>query len=688
MNEHFWWKEPLRVIQYNLQVRDTPKMNPKQIARELEMLCANVFVVNAGGIYAWYDSKVPYHHINEFLPQDKDLLKEIIDACHERNIRVVARFDFSKTDDYVYLNKPEWFVREPDMSPRIYGAERPGNWSLLYTTCLNAGYRNEEVAVPVLQEVIDRYDIDGIFFNAPNYEYCCCDACRRKYKKIYGKELPIADNVFDNSSTFPHRTIPADLEPDFPGRCVRDNMENIYRAVKEKASDLPLILYYSPYNENLDDRYATADMICTESQNVLSRGWKDIPPIWHPTMCMKLGNTMPDRPQPFGIIHSCPGMDWRHTGMPSAEYRFWLSQVTAAGGQIWHSLTGFGETISDKRILEVVEWNNWMVQKAQQEMKNTVSKADILLLWNSRESGEGWIEALTSNQIPFDMLDHYQLSAERLEKYPMVILPQGYPLEPYHVQLLIQYVQKGGRLLLEGDSSEQLAPFASIAGFKEQISCSEYLTASYWRFEEEGLEIQKGQDLPVLLPYRGQTAYLKPDKSSVILSTLVPPFAPLHAVGAPPERASIPVEKTDIPLAVLHQAGKGKVLTTPFGLSLLVRKFQMAEHTALIRGLVMALLEEKMTFISKPVNGLLTYLYQGESKYLVHIVNSIGQRPLMNNIPYNDICFSVRIPDGKKVQQVYLALSDHHVQAAQEGDWLKICVDKLEVWDMVVILFE
>lgn len=688
MPEVLWWHHPLRVVQYNLQVQDTPKMNPKKIAQDVSDLSANTLVINAGGIYAWYSSKIPYHHINEYLPQDFDLLGEIIKECHALDIRVVARFDFSKTDDFVYQQKPQWFVREPDLSPRIYGAERPGNWSLLYTTCLNAGYRNEEVAIPVLQEVIDRYPIDGIFFNAPNYEYCYCEACRRKYKKLYGKPLPTADNIAEYNSTYPHRTLPADLEPDFPGRCVRDNMEKIYGAVKAKAPDLPLILYYGLRNENLDDRYATADMICTESQNVLSRGWRDIPPIGHPTIAMKLGSTVPGRPQPFGIIHSCPGMDWRHTGMPPAEYRFWMSQVTAAGGQIWHSLTGFNDTIRDKRILDAVRQIDVLSEKAQREMENAAPRSDLLLLWNSQKAAEDWAELLIENQLQFDILDHYQLTPERLSVYSGVILPNHYPLTEQHIRMLTGYVQNGGRLLLEGNTAEQLAPFAGIAGFTEEMSTGEYLTAAYGQFEPAGKELQEKDGLPPLFPYRGKTAYLSPEKGTSVLATLVPPFAPLHAVGAPPERASMLVDHTEIPLILLRDAGKGKVLTLPFPMSELAGDYRLGEHRTLARGLIETLLGDALSFKSVPVNGLQMAVYQREDALLVHLLNGIGQRPLMDTIPYHDASFSIRIPDGKKVKTVQMVLTESSVSYTQNGEWLHVTINRLDVWDMAVIALE
>ena len=38
--ENIWWKEPMRVLQYNLQVRDTPGMDAEKIARETEEMAA------------------------------------------------------------------------------------------------------------------------------------------------------------------------------------------------------------------------------------------------------------------------------------------------------------------------------------------------------------------------------------------------------------------------------------------------------------------------------------------------------------------------------------------------------------------------------------------------------------------------------------------------------------------------
>ena len=60
-----WLDKGLRIMQYNLQIRDTAGMDPVKIAEETLASASNAVVINVGGIYAWYRSNVPYHHINE-----------------------------------------------------------------------------------------------------------------------------------------------------------------------------------------------------------------------------------------------------------------------------------------------------------------------------------------------------------------------------------------------------------------------------------------------------------------------------------------------------------------------------------------------------------------------------------------------------------------------------------------------
>jgi len=670
-----WWQRPLRVVQPNLQVRDTAKIDPERLAAQLQEMHANTVVFNVGGIYGWYPSDVPYHHVNEYLPKDTDLLRDVIEACHRKDIRFVARFDFSKAADAVYQRKPQWFVRKGDR-PETIGSMRPGEWSLLMSTCVNGAYRGEAVALPVLGEVLDRYDIDGIFFNNPGFRACDCDNCRRKYRETYGMDLP-------SSAT------PELYEPDWASRSMRDNTEAMYRFIKQKNADVPMILYYNLYKDNLFDRERTADMLCTEPMDILSLGHRAIPEFWKPALSIKLGRSLPERPAPFGIVHSCPGMDWRHTSLPPAEYRFWLAQIPAHGGSVWHSLTGVPDTIPDKRIVRIVSELNENVKKTEAYMDGATPYSQVALLWNAAPSAEGWADGLIHGQIPFDMLLPEQADAARLSAYRAVVVPEGYEWTEPFAAAALEYARAGGCIVAEGTIPLDRYGLAGAFGVSARTQLSEPLAASYLRFEGEPASnpLQRELEETELIAHRGRVVYCEPAGAET-LATLVPPFSPLDSVGAPPERASMLVDRTDLPLALDAKHGAGRIVYFPFSLSGLLTEYRLAEHYTLLRNAVdYAVGAEKAVRVT-PIAGLQTTAFRKDGELLLHFVNGVGRRPLGTTIPLRGIEAELRLPDGAKVVSARELLSGEELAVVRDGAAARFTLPELGVWECVRVTTE
>ena len=677
MEEMLWWKRPMRVLQYNLQVRDTPGMDPEKIARETGELRANVAVVNAGGIYAWYDSRVKYHHVNEFLPEGRDLLGELIAEFHKKGIRFVARFDFSLADDFTYLEKPWWFARHRDGSPYYRGEKRMGEWSLLLNTCPTGGYRNAEVAVPVLREALERYDIDGVFLNAPFAVPCFCERCRRKYGDVYGAPMPDREE---------------DFNPGWLSKCTKDNIAELYRAVKEKKPEVPMILYYNPFGggkfprDSIYDRLETADLLCTESQDVLSRGVLDLPAPVHPTLAMKAGQDVESGAKPFGIIHSSPGMDWRHVGLPAAEYLPWMCQVPAAGGTLWHSVTGYCGTIEDKRILRAVAKVNGMIEKTEAEMDGAVSRAQTLLLWDGSAAARSWGEALLKNHIQFDLMHDFAIRPDRMDRYAVVIAPSGILSRPGVSAAVTRYTENGGSLLAETVSPGEIAENSGLLGVEEPLGAGEELTAAYLRFEKVGEALSAGMDTDKIA-FRGRAVYCAPKAGVSVLSTLVPPFAPPDVVGAPPERASIPVPQTDIPLCLMNRFGKGTVLCFPFLLSRLLSDYGLSDHLRLLDNAISLLLGGERELEVRAPADVYVSMYEKGDRLLIHLVNQVGRRPLTDNVPVYGISFRVGIK-GAKVKGARSAIGGEELICQTENGKSDFTLNRLDVWDMVAVDFE
>ncbi len=664
-----WWKQPMRIIQPNLQVLDTDKIDPDKLAEQLEKMGANTVVFNVGGIYAWYPTQVPYHKQNEYLPRDRDLLGDVIDASHKRNIRFIARFDFSKAEDIVYQQKPQWFVRDADGEPQVLGARRPGPWSLLMSTCTNGDYRRDEVAVPVLKEVIARYPIDGIFFNNPNFLPCFCDRCKRKYDSFYGEALPAAASEF---------------RADWATRCLKDNIEYLHEVIQQEAPHIPLILYYNLYKDNLDDRAATAEMLCTEPQDVLSLGHQHIPEFWKPALSIKLGRTLPDYPSPFGIVHSCPGMDWRHTGLPPAEYRFWLCQVTANGGQIWHSLTGVPDTITDKRILDVVSEHNAMVKKVEPYVEGAEPSNQTALIWNAASSAEGWAEAFLEQQVPFDVVLPEQVEAGRLKAYQVAVVPESLVWSDMFTEAVEQFVKQGGRLLVEGVPERE--GLSELLGIKPETYTSESLIASYMRFSLTNHPLQRNLEQTELIPHRGKVTYCQPLPDTEVPITLVPPFSPLESVGAPPERASMAVRETDIPLVLHNRYAQGQVVLLPFALSQLVQEFKLSDHYQLVRNLIHYMTDGNLAVEVAHAAGVQVTVFRKEQGVLIHLVNGAGRRPLTSNITHNDVTVSVSSQWLKSTpRQATAVMTGEALELTEQGDRWQLTLPKLGVWEAIWI---
>ena len=178
----WWMREPVRFLQTNLSETDST-VNPKTLVTAVAGAGANTFLMNMGGIVAQYPTRVPFHYPSAFLPAGRDLFGDVLRESHARGIRDVGRFDLSKTQKPVFDAHPEWFFKRSNGDPAIYNG--------LYSTCINGRYYREH-ALTILAEALDRYDVDGLFFNMfgnPASDYsgvamgpCQCDACQTRYR--------------------------------------------------------------------------------------------------------------------------------------------------------------------------------------------------------------------------------------------------------------------------------------------------------------------------------------------------------------------------------------------------------------------------------------------------------------------------------------------------------------------------
>lgn len=154
-----WWqKNNLRMIQTNLPAEEGA-LNPDSLLADLIEYSANTLLINAGGIMAFYPTKLPFHYKNPYVKGD--MLGRVISLCHENGIRVIVRFDFSRAHESFMEEHPDWFY----LSPKGVRADNYG----MIVTSVNGEYMQKH-AFEIVQEVIDKYPIDGMFINMFGYK--------------------------------------------------------------------------------------------------------------------------------------------------------------------------------------------------------------------------------------------------------------------------------------------------------------------------------------------------------------------------------------------------------------------------------------------------------------------------------------------------------------------------------------
>ena len=678
-----WWQKPLRIVQVNLQVADSSLLDPDEVMRQLkEELRANCVVFNAAGIYAWYPTRVPFHFVNPFMG-GRDLLGGAVEAAHKYGLKFIARVDFSKADDSIYQQHPEWFAKDPQGQPRAMGEPRYGPWSLLYATCSNGPYCAEAVAFPALEEMLTTYDVDGLFYNGASYRECHCGTCQRKYRELYDQELPPDPERFD---------------PGWAARCFLDNMQGIYGVCKAKRPDVPWLGGFGMQvrrgrTRDLSLLAQYADVPSTETRDHFFEGYLEKNPTWWPGVTSRLGCTLFEGVPPIIIVHACTGMPWRHTTLPDHEYRMWLSQVPANGGNIWHTLTGIPNTQYDQRILDEVAAFNRILEKNESVFADTQIVAPVAIVFSGpsrRLTGNdelfGFIEALVNHQIPFTFLPAENLTADRLANLDVVVLPNVCSLSDEAVAALRAFVEGGGGIV----ASYETSLFDEQGKRRDTLALSDVLgvqfaghylrdqACSYMRVEEPDHPLLAGIQRTQFIA--NELNLLQVTSEQEVPLTLVPPFGVTAAAGAPPERASIPTKRTEIPLAVC--GGRSVYFAGEIGR--LVWKYRLPDHEDLIANAVRAVAPRPLPVQVEGPHSLQVSLYQQGNGYVLHLVNATGDRPLQDTIPIHNVRVTLRAGGGEMCARALIAEAE--LACSKAGDVVAFTVPVIETWEIVRIM--
>ncbi|OGV76065.1 MAG: hypothetical protein A3K19_02345 [Lentisphaerae bacterium RIFOXYB12_FULL_65_16] len=130
--------------------------------------------------FAYYPSRVGNPHPRMI----GDPFGDVARACKAKGIRVLAYISFG-IDGEAGRRHPDWAqVADPATGPRITEDH-------FVSTCPYTPYI-DDFMLPMIQEIIDQYPVDGFFFDTMGaMGVCHCRFCRQEFQAAHGRAIPL-----------------------------------------------------------------------------------------------------------------------------------------------------------------------------------------------------------------------------------------------------------------------------------------------------------------------------------------------------------------------------------------------------------------------------------------------------------------------------------------------------------------
>lgn len=522
MADHWWEKNNIRLIQNNLRAIDA-QMNFDDLLARLEEFSANTWLMNTGGIASFYPTELEYHYSNPHL--DHDLLEEAVSKCHDSDIRLISRFDFSKIHESIYEEKPEWAYRTA-------GGEIV-NYNGCVHTCVNNGYQRE-YSMKILEEVISNYDIDGIFFNMFGYKEhdysgnyygpCHCENCQRRFEEEFDAELPPPQ--YDRS--YPHY----DEYLEFRERTTDELIDSVHELAKGLDEEIA-IYTYTDYQ---------VDIVSNESNTAVDRPR----PRWQYYTSDNV-KTVEDSYSDRIISNICINavdIPYRYMGVSENEIKIRLYESIASGSGLAFCINGIFENYPDhthsSAVREVYEFH----EANEEYYGNFSSLATLGVLKpggfrNSPEFDEtleyrGIFKMLKENHDVFDVITERSIldGQMSLADYDVLLVPDMRDADEATLDSVARAREGGtnlvatGRSLVENDPSHLSDLFSASIEKTIENTRGSYVDAGDHRIFDRSpdtdwifvdgpfscMEFEEGTD--ELLPYITPGSYGPPERVS------------------------------------------------------------------------------------------------------------------------------------------------------------------------------
>ena len=664
-NNKWWSNYPWRNIQTNLREVDMMDINAEKYVDEMKSFGATIAMINVAGIIASYTTSIADETTNPYLLGDS--LDLIIKKCHDANLKVMARMDFSKIRLPIYEKHPDWAYRTSGGKIVNYNGD--------VHSCINSEYQ-QKIAYQIMEEVIKRFNVDAVFFNMggfkeDDYSYnhygpCHCDNCKRLFKNEFNLDIPENENIND---------------PNY--RKYLLFKENIVKRENKRMADFI-------HSLNPDIAVDLFDFARIESNTEYKR---PLPFFQYSSS----SNTRTIRGiDGKKVASNCTvdfiGFYYRHVAVSSAQQKLRLYQSLANLGGLDYYIVGRLDNHLDKTGYQAVK-EVFSLHKNNEQVfcSNLETDADILLvkskIWETIPEERGWVRALTECHFLFDeaLVDDISTTSD-FSKYKAILLPNIKRLPSNLVNSLKAYSKQGGKLIIIGncgiyDDEYNLRemPFRDVLGIKKISSVRDDMVSSMFlkkAEEEEKFPSMKETDVLML---GDDYEYAILEEGTKGYFSLIPP----HMYG-PPERCYYKEVIDDYHGLITNM--QNTAFFVPWRPGTLYYREGYENTLFFMKDLISSIVG--ISPFAQNVSPMVEITSSHEKNHaftLVQLVNTSGHfgTSYFNPVPINDI--NVKIKKIGKTKEVSTIVSKKKLQFKEEGDFISISLEKLVDYEAIVI---
>ena len=704
-----WHEQPMRILQTVLREIDGKDYDAGSVVSYMKETHSNVLVVNAGGIVDFFDNPLPAANPNRFFKEGDDVLRDIVEACHENGFKVIARVDFRGVKEEIYRENPDWYARDVNGDPITLTYTRIP----LYIPCYDSYYRNEH-ALAFLGHLFENYNIDGIWHNSVQvYDMCYCDECVRLYDEAHGTPLPV-----------PNQSSKEEMDRYYRWKSQRasNHMNTLREKVKEYGDDRVYVAEVfgmydvsGPMRTGIDLYSARDHFDFLVSVNFLTENRRDIEykNLGYSASIIRFLKALDRDKQPV-ILFGQNGTSHRYIMEPGVDSRIFTWQAAASGGTIWNcSFTGQhpGATYDTRNAMLLKDVNRFIEQKGN-AFNNTMPSAEVMIYYSKAtrthfgsdnpasdrfgSAIQGIERMCRDNHIQYGFLPDEGLTPEILGDVKVLILPNVACMSDTEAEMIRNYVKEGGRLVASFETSLYDLQGNRRPGFA--LGDLFGVTHTGTTIDTQMDCYQWINDHSLILPASMEKTKMLINSGETLLTTVSSPTAKTicsyipRMINQSPEMAWVPDEEmqTDHPTVVVNSYGNGEVVYFANQPDRMNHLMGHNDFNDLLHGAVAHLLKgETMVTTNAPssVHIWISESYDtGPKRYVVSLVNLTGgpERPLRTLMPVADIEVTLNLPPGVQWNTEVLR-EEGPVSTRQKGSEVTISISRLEEFVSVAI---